>query len=583
MTNFSLSRRYRESAFARQDAWGWSMFLIVLAVSLFIILLPGIIFWLSVREGRPIDPDAVYSFVHYIDVFTDSFAYEVLLNTLGFSVVTLVVALGFGLPTAWLAERTDLPGKSLLYTLMTIGLLMPGFAAAMGWLFLLHPRIGLVNVWFVDWFGLAAAPFNIASIVGMGWVQGLNLAPVAFIMTAAVFRAMDPSLEESAEMSGAKFGNIIRRVTLPLAWPGILAAGIYIFTIGFAAFDVPAIIGWSNRIFTFSTYMVLQLNPDDELPEYGRAAALSTLVIFLAAALSWWYAKLQSQSHRYQVVTGKGYRPRIMPLHGYVYAAWGFLATYFVLGKFMPFILLIWASVLPFFQGPSTEAFATMSLEHFRELPWGLAIEGIKNTAILMFLTPTITLALCVAFSWIVLRSKLPGRSFFDFVAFLPHAIPNIVFGVGILLFTLYIVRNAIPLYGTLWILLFVFVIARLSYGTRMTNSTLIQIHKDIEESATMSGASTGTVVRRVMVPLIMPTLIYAWLWIALLTFRELTLAIILTTRDNITLPVVVWSLWNASGFGQAAAITLVLIGLMLPIIALYWWVSRRKGLMTQT
>ena len=559
------------------------MFLIVLAVSLFIIVLPGIIFWLSVREGRPIDPHAVYSFVHYIDVFTDSFVYEVLLNTLGFSIVTLVVALFFGLPTAWLAERTDLPGKSLLYTLMTIGLLMPGFAAAMGWLFLLHPRIGLINVWFIDWFGLASAPFNIASIIGMGWVQGLNLAPVAFIMTAAVFRAMDPSLEESAEMSGAKFGNIIRRITLPLAWPGILAAGIYIFTIGFAAFDVPAIIGWSNRIFTFSTYMVLQLNPDDELPEYGRAAALSTLVIFLAAALSWWYAKLQSQSHRYQVVTGKGYRPRIMPLRGYVYAAWGFLATYFILSKFMPFILLIWASVLPFFQGPSTEAFATMSLEHFRELPWDLAVEGIKNTAILMFLTPTITLALCVAFSWIVLRSKLPGRSFFDFVAFLPHAIPNIVFGVGILLFTLYIVRNAIPLYGTLWILLFVFVIARLSYGTRMTNSTLIQIHKDIEESATMSGASTGTVVLRVMVPLIMPTLIYAWLWIALLTFRELTLAIILTTRDNITLPVVVWSLWNASGFGQAAAITLVLIALMLPIIALYWWVSRRKGLVTQT
>jgi iron(III) transport system permease protein len=417
----------------------------------------------------------------------------------------------------------------------------------------------------------------------MGWVQGLNLAPVAFIMTAAVFRAMDPSLEESAEMSGAKFGNIVRKVTLPLAWPGILAAGIYIFTIGFAAFDVPAIIGWSNRIFTFSTYMVLQLNPDDDLPQYGRAAALSTLVIFLAGALSWWYAKLQSQAHRYQVVTGKGYRPRIMPLRGYVYAAWSFLAAYFILSKLLPFILLVWASLLPFFQGPSAEAFASMSLEHFRELPWGLAVEGMKNTAILMVLTPTVALILSVAFSWVVLRSKLPGRGLFDFIAFLPHAIPNIVFGVGILLFTLYIVRNVIPLYGTLWILLFVFVIARLSYGTRMTNSSLIQIHKDLEESATMSGASTGSVVRHVIVPLLTPTLVYAWLWIALLTFRELTLAIILTTRDNITLPVVVWSLWNASGFGQAAAITLVLIALMVPIIALYWWVSRRKGLETQT
>ena len=583
MTSFSLSRLYRESAFVRQDAWGWSMLAVVLAISLFIIVLPGIIFWLSVREGRPIDPDAVYSFVHYIEVFSDSFVYEVLLNTLGFSIVTLLVALIFGLPAAWLVERTDLPGKSLLYTLMTLGLLMPGFAAAMGWLFLLHPRIGIVNGWVMSWFGLAEAPFNIATVVGMGWVQGLNLAPVAFIMTAAVFRAMDPSLEESAEMSGAKFGNIVRKVTLPLAWPGILAAGIYIFTIGFAAFDVPAIIGWSNRIFTFSTYMVLQLNPDDDLPQYGRAAALSTLVIFLAGALSRWYSRLQSQAHRYQVVTGKGYRPRIMPLLGYVYAAWCFLAAYFILSKFLPLILLVWASLLPYFQGPSTEAFASMSLEHFRELPWGLAVEGIKNTAILMVLTPTIALILSVAFSWVVLRSKVPGRGFFDFVAFLPHAIPNIVFGVGILLFTLYIVRNVIPLYGTLWIILFVFVIARLSYGTRMTNSTLIQIHKDLEESATMSGASTGSVVRHVIVPLLTPTLVYAWLWIALLTFRELTLAIILTTRDNITLPVVVWSLWNASGFGQAAAITLVLISLMVPIIGLYWWVSRRKGLETQT
>ncbi len=557
------------------------MLAVVGALSLFIIVLPGIIFWLSVREGRPIDPDAVYSFKHYIEVFSDPFTYDVLFNTLWFSIVSLFVALVFGLPIAWLAERTDLPGKSLLYTLMTLGLLMPGFAAAMGWLFLLHPRIGLVNIWIMDLFGLSAAPFNIATVTGMGWVQGLNLAPIAFIMTAAVFRAMDPALEESAEMSGARYWNIARKVTLPLAWPGVLAAGIYIFTIGFAAFDVPAIIGWSNRIFTFSTYMVLQLNPDDELPHYGTAAALSTLVIVLAGALSWWYTRLQNRSHRYQVVTGKGYRPRILKLKKYVYAAWGFLAAYFTLSKLLPLILLGWGSLLPYFQVPSLEAFQSVSLDHFRDLPLDLTLEGIKNTSILMVLTPTLTLVLSVAFSWVVLRSKIPGRSFFDFVAFLPHAIPNIVFGVGILLFTLYIVRNAIPLYGTLWILLFVFVVARISYGTRMTNSTLIQIHQDLEESATMSGASTGTVVRRVIVPLLTPTLIYAWLWISLLTFRELTLAVILTTRDNITLPVVVWGLWNASGFGQAAAVTLILIALMVPIILLYWWVTRRTGLRT--
>jgi iron(III) transport system permease protein len=112
-----------------------------------------------------------------------------------------------------------------------------------------------------------------------------------------------------------------------------------------------------------------------------------------------------------------------------------------------------------------------------------------------------------------------------------------------------------------------------------MTNGTLLQLHRDLEEAATMSGGATGTVMRRVLLPLLTPTLIYAWLWTALLTFRELTLAVLLTTRDNLTLPVVVWSIWQDGGFGKAAAITLLLMALMLPLIALYWWAMRRTGL----
>ena len=134
------------------------------------------------------------------------------------------------------------------------------------------------------------------------------------------------------------------------------------------------------------------------------------------------------------------------------------------------------------------------------------------------------TLALSLAFSWIVLRSRMPGRAGFDFIAFLPHAVPTIVFGVGALLLTLFVLQRALPIYGTIWILLIVFTIARLSYGTRMTNSGLIQIHPELEESAQMSGATTWEAFRRISVPLLAPTLLYAWLWIALLTFRELTL-----------------------------------------------------------
>jgi iron(III) transport system permease protein len=572
---------HRPSRFAwpRLDPAGWAMVAVAIAASVIIVVPPVIVLLLSFREGRPIDPSEPYSLVHYIAVFGDPFIYGVLANTLGVALVTLAVALAFGVPAAWLVERTDLKGKPIVLTLMTLGLLIPGFATAMGWLFLMHPRIGLFNALATQVFGFTNAPFNIASIVGMGWVQGLNLAPISFIMTAAVLRAIDPTLEESAQVSGAGFTEIMRRIVLPLAWPGILAAGIYIFIIGFAAFDVPAIIGWSNKIFTFSTYLVNELAPADGLPEFGPAAALSTVMIALAALLSWWYGRLQGQVHRYQVVTGKAYRPRILALGPRAVWAWAFLGVYFIFAKLLPLTVLVWAAILPYFQLPSAAAFASASLVNFRGIPWDIMLAGARNTTILTIATPTLTLALAIAFSWVALRSKMPGRGIFDFIAFLPHAIPNIVFSVGVLLFVIYAVQRFVPLYGTLWLLLILFVIARLSYATRMTNGTLIQVHRDLEEAATMSGVAAGTVLVRVLLPLLTPTLIYAWLWTALLTFRELTLAVLLTTRDNLTLPVVVWSFWQDGVFGKSAAITVLLMAMMVPLIAVYWWAMRRTGL----
>jgi iron(III) transport system permease protein len=557
------------------------MVAIVACVSVVVIMLPLFMLWLSLREAHPIEPVSDYSLLHFAEVFGNPFILRVLANTFQFAIIALVVGFVFGVPAAWLVERTDLPGKPVVLTLMTIGLLMPGFAAAMGWLFMLHPRIGILNRLMMDLFSLSDAPFNIATIAGMGWVMGLSLAPLAFVMTAAVLRALDPALEESAHMSGAGFFNVIRKVTLPLAWPGILAAGIYIFTIGFAAFDVPAIIGWSNKIYTFSTFLLLQLSQNEGLPRYGAVSALSMVVIFISGMLIWWYSRLQAHAHRYQVVTGKGYRPRIIALGGKVWLAWGFLATYFVLSKLLPLLVIIWASLLPYFRYPSEAAFKTVSLRQFQNIQWEMTFDGLINTGILMVLTPTLTLAIAICFSWVVLRSKIPGRIGFDFIAFLPHAVPNIVFGLAAMLFTLFVLQSFVPIHGTIWILLLVFVVARLSYATRMTNATFMQIHKELEEAATMSGVGTGIIIWKVIIPLLGPTLIYAWLWMALLTYRELTLAVVLSTRDNLTLPVVVWNAWFAGGFGSAAALTLILMSMMVPLVALYWWFVHKVGIET--
>src|SRR6202166_1059589 len=210
--------------------------LAVLGTSAVILALLGCVLGPSRARGSPGDPDAVYALVNCSEILAEPFTWRVLANTVQFALIALAVAMLFGLPAAWLFARTDLPGKVLLSTLMTVGLLIPGFASAMGWLFLLHPRIGLVNGWLMAHLDLSQPPFDIAGIVGMGWVQGLNLAPLAFIMTAAGFRSMDASLEEAAQMHGGRPITVLRRITVRLAWPGILAAAIYIFMTAFAAF-----------------------------------------------------------------------------------------------------------------------------------------------------------------------------------------------------------------------------------------------------------------------------------------------------------------------------------------------------------
>jgi len=555
------------------------MLAVVIVASIIILCHLTVVLWLAWTSGSPGDPDLTYTTSNFIEVFSEQRTYTVLIDTFAFAFISLVIALAFGIPIAWIAERTDFRAKTLLFTLMAVGLLIPGFAAAMGWLFLLHPRIGLLNRLLIDVFSLSGPPLSITSIIGMGWVQGLNLAPLAFIMTAAVFRSMDPTLEEAAEVHGGGAWRVLRRITVRLAWPGILAASIYIFMTAFAAFDVPAIIGWGNRIFTFTTYLYLLLNPQDVLPRYGLAAALSTVALAIAALMSWWYGAMQQRSRQFAVVAGRAYRPKMIRLGRRSTAAWLFIGSYLALSKIMPIMLLIWSSLLPFFQLPSSRAFMTVSLTHYFTLPWELVLTAMGNTAILAVLTPTATLAISLAFSWIVLRSRYPGRSLFDFIAFLPHAVPSIVFGVGALLLTLFVLQRALPLYGTIWILLLVFTIARISYGTRMTNSGLIQIHPELEESAQMSGAGLWEAFRRISVPLLAPTLFYAWLWIALLTFRELTLAVILLEAENITFPVVVWSLWLGGGLGQASALAIVMLLMMTPLIVLYWLFARRQGI----
>jgi len=555
-----------------------SLLTIAAAACLIIATMLLVIVWLSFTDGIPGDPDLKYTLQNYRDVLLDPSTYQIIGNTLVFACVTLVVAMGLGLPLAWLVERTDLPGKTLILTLMTLGLLIPGFSVALGWVFLLNERIGILNRFLMQAFSLHAAPLNIATLPGMGCVEGISLAPVVFIMTSTVLRAIDYSFEEAALSAGATWWIVIRRITFPLARPGIVAAGIYVLVIGFGAFDVPAVIGLGGRIYTFSTFMYTQVNSNEGLPKFGTAACLSVIMGFAALALTWWYNKMQGQTPRYAVVTGKAYRFRPVQLGHWRPVAIGFIAIFFFVAQAFPALVLVWTSCLPFLQTPSVAAIAQLSLQNYWNLPSDFVLPALRNTAVLMIAVPTITLVVSFAISWSVMRSSFRYRRIFDFFAFLPHAIPSIVFAVATWLLSLFVLAKFVPAYGTIWLLIAVYAVVRLSYGTRVLNSALIQIHRELEESATMSGATLWGIIRRILVPLLYPTLSYSWIWIALLTYRELTLPVVLASSDSRPMAVVVWSLISSASYGQASAVAVLMLLLMVPIVSLYWIAARRMG-----
>jgi iron(III) transport system permease protein len=260
-----------------------------------------------------------------------------------------------------------------------------------------------------------------------------------------------------------------------------------------------------------------------------------------------------------------------------------FVVLFFLLSELLPVLMLVWAAGLPFLQPISERAFGQLSLANFWALSPTLLMTGLKTTGILMVVVPTVTVLLSIAIAWVVLRSQLRWRGVVDFFAFLPHAIPSIVFSIAAWLLALFVLRDVLPIYGTVWILVLAYVVARISYGTRMMNSALIQLHPELEESATICGAKTGSVLRSVLLPLLSPAILYAWIWLALLTYRELTLAVILANTDNQPLAIVVWGLLWSSAYGKASAVSLIMIALMLPILALYWFVARRLNIAVMT
>ena len=391
------------------DAGEWGLGIVSAAVALFIVLLLAIVVWMSTLPGLPGEPG--FTLDNYRDVFEDGVVFDALINSFLIGVGTVVINLLFAVPLAWLVHRTDMPAKSTIVTFVAISVLIPGFLKAMGWILMLSPDIGLINKLFADWTGAAEGPFTIYGLGGVMFIQGLMLTPAMFFLISGSMIALDPSLEEAAQMSGANRWKTILRVSFPLIWPAVFAGLIYNLMTAVTLYEIAALL-LDESTGVVSTELFLYVRSAGGSIELGYAAVYGVIMMGFAIFALWFYSRALKKAHRFAVVTGKGYRPNLIALGRWRWAAIGFVLLYIALSELLPFVMLLWMSLLPEFTQFSFDALRNVSLETYNGL-WGQlgGWEPVINTVVLVTVTPALVVGLSLVMSFVIVRSQVawPG------------------------------------------------------------------------------------------------------------------------------------------------------------------------------
>ncbi|OFZ89955.1 MAG: hypothetical protein A2V78_05310 [Betaproteobacteria bacterium RBG_16_64_18] len=539
----------------------------LLALLLVLVGLPlAMVVLMSFRTGFPGEGGQL-TVQNFVEAYSDPTTYAVLWNTLLFSAGTVTVTVLFAIPLVWLVARTDLPWKGAVQVLLTVGILIPVFLRTIAWILLLSPHIGLVNQWAKQAFGVTEPVVSLYNIGGMAFLQGVSFVPAAFFMLAAAYRTMDPALEEAAYTSGAGKIRTFFKINLPITLPALAAVIIYLFMTALAVFEVPAIVGLPARILVLSSVIFNATTPPTGLPDYGLAGAYGFTMLAAGLVLAYFYVRLMRQGKKYTVITGRGYRPKEIELGRWKWAAVVFVFIYLSIEVFVPFLVLLWTSLSPYLQLPSMEALSRLTLKHFVSIPDYVGTRPFVNTVILMFAVPSAAMLISVLTSWVVVRTQVSFRGTLDTVAFLPHAVPGILLAVGLGYLAL-AYKDYFPVYGTITIIVIAHTINWIAYGSRTTNSIMIQIHRELEEAGKVSGASTPRVFATIVLPLIAAGILNSWVWISMLSYREVTMALTLGSRQNTVVSTVIWQFWSHGWVTQASALGVMLVVFALVVVS---------------
>ena len=553
----------------------WIVIGVCVALVTYIAVVPlGFLLWQSFFTPQTASKAAEFTLGNYAEAYTSRETLVLFWNSLKFATGTAIFAFLLGTTLAWMNERTNTPFKTLFFALSIIPLIIPGILFTVAWILLGSPKIGIVNLVLQNWFSTDYVFFNVYSMWGMIWVDGLHYSPMAFLLMTAAFRSMDPSLEESAMMSGANIWQVAWNITLKLSWPAIFATILILFVRAIESFEVPALLGLpvGIQVFTSSIYQAVHRYPS----QVGLASAYAVTLLVITTIGIYFVSKLSTQGSKYATMTGKGFRPRLIDLGKWRYVSAAIFILYFLLIVVLPFLVLLWSSLQKFYQVPSMQALQNLTLDPYRFIfTYPNLARSVWNSLMLSFGSATIIMLVTSVICWIVVKTKLPGRWLLDNIASLPMVFPGLVLGLAIMIFYLNV---DIGVYGTIWIMFIAYVTRFMPYGLRYNTTSMLQIHKELEESAAMSGASWWTTFRRIILPLLKPGLLAGWIYVMIVSIRELSSSILLYSPGTEVISIVIWELWENGQYVELSALGVLFILALFILVMIAQWLGRKFG-----
>lgn len=558
------------------------VFVCLVVVLIYQVLLPFLlIIWTSLKVAHPGDPEFLelsFTTANYFRAFAIREFWEASLNTFYFASVSTLFSFVLGTFLAWTVVRTNTPLAQLI-GMITLGrIIIPGVIITISWILLASPSIGILNYFISETTGVRRF-LNIYSFWGMVWVQSLEMAPLAYLLMSAAFQSTDPRLEEASAIAGAGAWSTFYRVSLPLILPATAASALLLFIQTVESFEVPLLLGGRARVpvYTTEVYFNTARTPTD----WGLASTYSMMLLVLSMALLFVYFRLVRHTERYQTITGKDFKPRRIDLGAWRYLTCGLSLLLVFLITGLPFIMMLYASLMPRFQPPTLEAFRDVTLVNYRNLlaDWNYSVRPLWNSTLLGVGSASVVMLLVAAISYFVNKSRVRGRKILDFLGFAPIALPSVVLGTAFLWFYLLV---PLPVIGSLSIIGLAYLTRYMPYALRFVSTSMVQIHTELEEAAAVAGGTWWKNLYRIYLPLLRPGLMAGWFWVMVHAYRELTIALMLARSRNRTAAVIIFDLWSNGSFPQLSAFGVLMFVILIVLVSVGQTVGKRFGVQEQ-